>query len=82
LIAAIRGYVDIANLLIEYGANVNESLFGIGGYRGYTPLMAAAFEGHPGVVKLLIDHGADVNAKVTEGESKGLIRDVKGDALK
>lgn len=51
-----RGFVEIAKLLLERGANVNEA--GI----GYTPLgLASTSKKGKEMIKLLLDAGADVN---------------------
>ncbi|NJN21863.1 MAG: ankyrin repeat domain-containing protein [Leptolyngbya sp. RL_3_1] len=54
--AARDGFTDIAELLIDYGAEVNW----VDG-EGVTPLILAAFKGHTELVALLLNHGADVN---------------------
>jgi hypothetical protein len=54
--AASGGQLDIVNLLIAAGANVNAvSEF------GRTPLSLAAYEGHADIARALIAAGADVN---------------------
>jgi len=55
--AAIKGDIDIINLLIAKGVDVNASH-----KHGGTALMFAAEKGHIDVAKLLIQKGADVNA--------------------
>jgi ankyrin repeat protein len=52
------GNLEVAQLLIKYGVDVN-SASGI----GETPLHAASPFGHLDTVHLLLDYGADVNAK-------------------
>ena len=51
-LAACGGHVELANLLIERGANIEEV-----NDEGYTPLMEAAREGHDEMVSLLLFHG-------------------------
>uniref|UniRef100_A0A3B5MXM9 Uncharacterized protein n=1 Tax=Xiphophorus couchianus TaxID=32473 RepID=A0A3B5MXM9_9TELE len=54
--AAIKGYGEVASLLLERGADP--------GHRdndGMTPLLLAAYEGHEDVVELLLEAGADVD---------------------
>ena len=51
-LAACGGHVELANLLIERGANLEEV-----NDEGYTPLMEAAREGHEEMVALLLAHG-------------------------
>ena len=54
--AAGGGLKEVAELLIESGAEVNKV-----GYRGRTPLHCAAIKGHKEVSQLLIESGADPN---------------------
>jgi len=56
--AAREGRLDIAMLLIDYGALVDAR-----GAMGSTPLMLASAEGHEDMVRFLIASGADVNAR-------------------
>lgn len=51
-LAACGGHVDLAALLIERGANLEEV-----NDEGYTPLMEAAREGHEEMVGLLLANG-------------------------
>lgn len=51
-LAACGGHVELAALLIERGANIEEV-----NDEGYTPLMEAAREGHDEMVALLLSHG-------------------------
>lgn len=60
--ASWRGHKDVAQLLIERGADVN-----IKNDRGSTPLHGAAGGGHEALVKLLLSHGAEINAKDKKG---------------
>lgn len=52
--AARDGFTDIAEVLIDAGADVNW----IDG-EGVTPLILASFKGHVALTQLLLDHGAD-----------------------
>lgn len=52
-LAACGGHVDLALLLIERGANIEEV-----NDEGYTPLMEAAREGHEEMVALLLSQGS------------------------
>jgi uncharacterized protein len=60
--AAARGYLEKAHLLIDAGARVNERKVIDA---GETPLMEAAHQGHPAMVRLLLDHGADPSMRDT-----------------
>lgn len=57
-IAAERGYLEAAELLIEYGADVNKQT-----PQGETPLHSAASEGQAEVASLLLSKGADPTIK-------------------
>jgi ankyrin repeat protein len=57
LFAARVGDVDLARMLLENGADVNETAAD-----GSTPLIVAALRGHVAVAKFLLDRGADPNA--------------------
>ena len=56
-LAACGGHVELADLLIERGANIEEV-----NDEGYTPLMEAAREGHGEMVALLLSHGKEFSA--------------------
>ncbi len=62
LIAAVRGYKDITEILIASGASVHV----VDGL-GETPLHKAATNGHQSVVELLIGHGTQINACSGDG---------------
>ena len=64
LIAASRGNIDAARLLIERKADVNTS-----NAAGGTALMAAAQTGRPQAVRMLLEKGADPNAKTKRNET-------------
>lgn len=65
--AANHGYVDIAELLLRHGANVNDP----GGIscKGVTPLHDAACCGHFSIMQLLIQYGANVTLKTHDGDT-------------
>ena len=60
--AAKHGHNEIAELLIENGADVSAKSL-----KGLTPLHYAAANGHKEIAELLIAKGADVNAKSEDG---------------
>ena len=55
--AALMGHGDIAQFLVERGAQVNARHDG-----GRTPLHDAAMKGHSDLVRMLLLSGADINA--------------------
>jgi ankyrin repeat protein len=55
---------DIAQILIEHGANVNGKAV-----NDLTALHTAAARGNLEAAKLLLDHGADINAASTDGKT-------------
>jgi ankyrin repeat protein len=57
-IAARNGHVDVAQFLLEKGANVN-----CRGYFGAPGLHWAAINGHKEMVEFLIAHGADIHLR-------------------
>ncbi len=62
-IAIGNGRLDIVELLIKNGANVNKMS------RGNSPLYIAAWHGHLDIAKFLIKHGANVNIVNSRGET-------------
>ena len=62
--AAADGYIDIASLLISFGADLNAK-----DKKGQSPLYYAIKKKKPDVANLLIEKGSDVNAKDNEGRS-------------
>lgn len=55
-LAACGGHVELAMLLLERGANIEEV-----NDEGYTPLMEASREGHEEMVALLLSQGKHYN---------------------
>jgi hypothetical protein len=60
--ASQEGYLEIAQLLIEAGANVNAAKTD----DGTTALMLASEKGHLEIAQLLVERGANVNAATTD----------------
>ncbi|CAG9793728.1 unnamed protein product [Diatraea saccharalis] len=65
--ACIHGHVEIANILINNGANINDR--GGSNCDGITPLYDAASNGHFDVVQLLLEKGALPSLKTDFGET-------------
>lgn len=57
--------MDIANTLLEYGAQPNAE-----SKAGFTPLHLSAQEGHSDMSALLLEHKADVNHEAKVSVSK------------
>lgn len=62
--AADGGHVDILELLVESGANVDEK-----DKHGMTPLLSAIFEGHKDCVEYLLSKGASKTGTAPSGQS-------------
>ncbi|KAM3960989.1 LOW QUALITY PROTEIN: uncharacterized protein ACR2FA_004935 [Aphomia sociella] len=88
-VAAAKGHVRIARLLLQYGANVSAAAQG-----GIRPLHEAAENCHVEVIRLLLSYGADpllgtyagqTPEELAEGQSARLIHlhisDVQGQAI-
>ncbi|XP_012215084.1 tonsoku-like protein [Linepithema humile] len=65
--AANHGYIDVAELLLKHGANVNDP--GSLSCKGMTPLHDAACNGHFSMMQLLMQHGANVALKTHDGDT-------------
>lgn len=69
--AAAKNRIDFAQLLIQYGADVNQEAHanterGFNDF-GDTPLIVAASNDHLEMVKFLVDHGANINKSDNNG---------------
>ena len=60
-LAVRQGYIEIANILIDFGADINFK----DGLRGETALHIAAFNGYLEILNLLLQRGAEVNVVAT-----------------
>ena len=75
--AAYNGWTKVAAYLLDHGAGVNVSCFGMihvpdfydGNATHITPLAAAVIAGNKAITQLLIDRGADVNFKGLNGNT-------------
>ncbi|KAM3480618.1 hypothetical protein MY5147_001058 [Beauveria neobassiana] len=66
--ASYQGHLDTVNVLLEYGARVNEQ----GGHYG-NALQAASIAGHEAIVRRLMQEGADVNRQSSHYEIKSAL---------
>jgi uncharacterized protein len=62
--AAARSQIEISELLLSHGANVNARQEG-----GFAPLHEAAQSGNLRMAELLLKHGADVDAMTDKGKT-------------
>lgn len=77
-IAARRGDVKVAEILLAHGADVNATA----GEYHWTPLHHAVYHGQAEVVKLLLAHDADPHATVPNGSTpKNLTREREDDQI-
>lgn len=68
-LAASGGYVDIINLLLNAGAEINSRT---GSKLGISPLMLAAMNGHEAATQLLLERGSDINAQIETNRNTAL----------
>eukprot|EP01032_Pedospumella_encystans_P015869 gene15869-18130_t len=64
IVAAYKGYADVVELLLEYGADLSAK-----GKKGFTALIAASQNGWIEVVRVLLKHGADVHLALEDGST-------------
>ena len=74
LMACADGSVDIARILLEFGANIHAA----SKFDGQRALQYASFEGHIAVVQELILRGHDVNAANQDGRTSLAFAAYKG----
>ncbi len=63
-LAARYGHVEVVEMLIDQGADVN-----ISNITGWTPFLKAALGGHVGIMKMLLAKGADPRATNKKGQN-------------
>lgn len=68
-LAASGGYVDIIQLLLNNGAEINSRT---GSKLGISPLMLSAMNGHVAATMLLLDSGSDINAQIETNRNTAL----------
>ena len=74
---ACGGYMDVVQVLIEAGANVEQH-----NENGHTPLMEAASAGHVSVASILLQAGAGINTHSNEFKESALtLACYKGNSL-
>jgi ankyrin repeat protein len=59
-----KGYLEIVNLLVKKGAEVNKK-----GNAGFTAMTYAVVAGQSDILKVLIENGGDINIKDNQGRS-------------
>ncbi|KAH9956629.1 ankyrin repeat-containing domain protein [Russula dissimulans] len=64
--ATSEGYVDIARLLLQHGANAN---YVRDPCKDWTLMHLASYDGSSKMIQLLVEHGADVNRSDADGRS-------------
>ena len=72
MLAAIKGYLPLAEVLIKKGADVNKT--------GWTPLHYAASNAHLPVIKLLLENYAYIDAESPNGTTPLMMASMYGNA--
>jgi len=70
MLAALRGQLNLASLLVARGAEINKT--------GWTPLHYAATGGHVPVIALLLDKKAAINAESPNGSTPLMMASMYG----
>ncbi len=74
MLASIYEYCDIAELLLEHGADVNAREENL-----WTALHLASFNGRLEVVEILLDRGADIHARNIDGRTPSGLASRRGE---
>ena len=61
--------IETINILLDHGADVNETVASLEGIAGFTPLMFAVRDNNEELAKLLIKRGANVNTIAKNGKT-------------
>ncbi len=72
MVAALKGHLDIAKLLVENGADIHARP-DFNNNQGQTALMMASKNGYIDIVKMLVEKGSDVNSIVKHTGYSALI---------
>ncbi|KAM7542139.1 hypothetical protein Aperf_G00000018490 [Anoplocephala perfoliata] len=68
-LAASGGFVDVIQLLLKNGAEINSRT---GSKLGISPLMLASMNGYTEAVKVLLENGSDINAQIETNRNTAL----------
>lgn len=68
-LAASGGFVDIIQLLLSSGAEINSRT---NSKLGISPLMLAAMNGHEDATRVLLENGSDINAQIETNKNTAL----------
>jgi ankyrin repeat protein len=70
--------IETIKILLDKGANVNETVTSPEAIAGFTPLMFAVRDNQEELAKLLIEQGANVNARAKNGKTPTALATEKG----
>lgn len=73
MLAALHNQMEVAEILIERGADVNR--------KGWTPLHYAATRGHTAMMRLLLEHSAYIDAESPNGTTPLMMAAFSGTPL-
>ena len=75
IIAAMKGNEEVVEILLDFGAQINQRgtvIVNEESRGGATALWCASYGGHYNIVKLLVEHGADINLPTADNGSTPL----------